>query len=286
VTSRTIRGLVSGTLPFSSVDGPGNRFVTFLQGCDFDCVACHNPYTIAVCNECGICVDHCATGALSVAGGAVVWNPRACAGGDACIEICPHDSTPKARWLTVPELVEQVRGPAPFLSGVTVSGGEATRQAGFVGAFFSALQADDRLARLTRFVDSNGGAPRHVWDELDPVMDGAMIDLKALDPEVHRRITGRPNDAVLASLRLLARRGKLAEVRLLLLPGLNDAPDLLARTAAWLCELDPDVPVKAIGFRRHGARSVAQALPEPGPEAMAGYADLLRAGGVRRLTVV
>ena len=284
--SHAVRGLVSGTLPFSSVDGPGNRFVAFLQGCDFDCIACHNPYTIAVCNECGICVDHCAAGALTVVGGTVVWNPRACTGGDVCIEVCPHDSTPKARWLSVAELVEAVRGPAPFLSGVTVSGGEATQQAAFVRAFFSALKADDRLKRLTRFVDSNGSASRRIWDELDPVLDGAMIDLKALDPEVHERITGRTNASVLASLRLLAERGKLAEVRLLLLPGMNDAPDQLSRTATWLCELDPHLPVKVIGFRRHGARPVAQAVPEPGPERMAGYADLLRAGGLSRLTVV
>ena len=41
-----MRGLVAGTIPFSNVDGPGNRFVVFLQGCNFDCVACHNPQTI------------------------------------------------------------------------------------------------------------------------------------------------------------------------------------------------------------------------------------------------
>ena len=39
------RGLVADTIPFSCVDGPGNRFVVFLQGCNFDCVACHNPAT-------------------------------------------------------------------------------------------------------------------------------------------------------------------------------------------------------------------------------------------------
>ena len=39
-------GLVNSVVPFSVVDGPGSRFVVFLQGCNFDCVACHNPQTI------------------------------------------------------------------------------------------------------------------------------------------------------------------------------------------------------------------------------------------------
>ena len=37
-----MRGLVADTIAFSNVDGPGNRFVVFMQGCNFDCVACHN----------------------------------------------------------------------------------------------------------------------------------------------------------------------------------------------------------------------------------------------------
>ena len=45
-------GLITDTIAFSNVDGPGNRFVVFLQGCNFDCVGCHvsqqdNHYTPA-----------------------------------------------------------------------------------------------------------------------------------------------------------------------------------------------------------------------------------------------
>lgn len=280
------RGLVSGTIPFSSVDGPGNRFVAFLQGCNFDCIACHNPYTIHACHHCGECVEACATGALTFDGPVVSWDAGACTGGDACIRACRYDSTPKAGWCTVTELVERVRGPAPFLSGVTVSGGEATLQAAFVRDFFAALKADAGLGRLTCFVDSNGAAPAAVWDDLDPVMDGAMIDLKAFDDDVHRRMTGEPNAPVLRSIEQLAARGKLHEVRLLLLPGVNDAPELLARTAAWLRGVDPGMRVKVIGFRCHGVRPVAGGVPEPTPGAMAGYAEVLRREGIERITVV
>ena len=63
----SLRGLVADTLEFSAVDGPGNRFVVFLQGCTFDCLACHNPYTINPCVDCGECVDQCPSGALGFA---------------------------------------------------------------------------------------------------------------------------------------------------------------------------------------------------------------------------
>lgn len=279
-------GLTSGLVPFSLVDGPGARFVAFLQGCGFDCLACHNPYTIGVCDDCGACLDACASNALSVRAGHVVWNADACSGCDACIAACPIDATPKTRSWTPQALVDQVREGLPFLSGVTVSGGEATRQAAFVAAFFEALANDPDTARLTRFVDSNGDAGPETWQALRPWMHAAMIDLKAFDEEVHLRLTGRPITRVLASIAWLAERALLHEVRMLLLPGRNDAPDQLDRAAGWLAETAPGVPVKVIGFRRHGVREAARAWPEASRASLESAAERLRVGGVTRTVVI
>lgn len=245
----TVRGFVAETIPFSSVDGPGNRFAVFLQGCNFDCVACHNPQTIP---------------------------------GHGPVE----DHRPRHR--TVADLLADIRRAAPFVSGVTVSGGEATQQPRFLRALFAAIRADPALARLTCFVDSNGACEPAVWDDLldDGLLDGAMIDLKCLDAEIHERMTGQPNDLVLATIRYLAERQALHEVRLLVLAGTNDDPALLRRTGAWLAAVDPTMRVKVIGFRTHGVRPHGPPLTEPSGAQLDAVADLLRSAGDFRITVV
>lgn len=280
------RGLVHRTLRFSSVDGPGNRFVVFLQGCNFDCINCHNPATIGRCNACGLCVAPCPEDALALADHAVVVDRSACTECDRCIEVCPYGATPLAREVEVDELLAELRETARFLSGVTVSGGEATLQADFVHALFAAIKADPELGHLSTLVDSNGSATPETWELLDPVMDGAMIDLKALDPDVHVRLTGRENVAVLRTIRLLAARGKLHEVRLLVVPGYTDDPGELQRTLAWLQEVDPDLRIRLIGFRRHGVRPEMSWLVDADPSRVAELGRLAVEAGFTRVVVV
>jgi pyruvate formate lyase activating enzyme len=102
-----------------------------------------------------------------------------------------------------------------------------------------------------------------------------MIDLKCLDPGIHRQMTGEPNDAVLASIEHLQQLGLLYEVRLLLLAGVNDDPLLLRRTAEWLATVDPTMRLKVIGFRAHGARPHDPALVEPSPDELRSAAAIL-----------
>jgi pyruvate formate lyase activating enzyme len=70
---------------------------------------------------------------------------------------------------------------------------------------------------------------------------------------------------VLASIEHLHRLGLLYEVRLLLIAGTNDDPELLRRTAEWLAAVDPTMRLKLIGFRAHGARPHEPPLVEPSP---------------------
>ena len=282
----TLLGLITDTIAFSNVDGPGNRFVVFLQGCNFDCVACHNPHTISICNHCGQCVAACPSGALDFSRiGTVTWKDEQCLGNDSCIRACPWNSTPKAVRRTVDDVLDEIRRAAPFVSGVTVSGGEATQQADFLRALFGGIKADRTLSGLTCFVDSNGAADRSVWTSLLLLMDGAMIDLKCLDPAIHRRITRHDNTQVLDSIRYLASVDRLYEVRLLMVPGLNDDADLLRRTADWLAEIDPRLRVTLIGFRRHGVRP-DQRLVEPTAEQMAAYRDIFARTAPFRLSTI
>ena len=223
---------VASIIPFSWVDGPGNRFVLFLQGCNFNCLACHNPQTIPL-------------------------------------------HTPLASLMSVHEVLEEIRAAIPYISGVTVSGGEATVQFEFVVELFKEFKRGAEFAGLTTFIDSNGSAGQHVWEALAPYTDGVMLDLKALDEESHIALTGSPNTAVLESIKYLDSIGKLYEVRLLLVPGRNDSDEVLIKTAIWLKSVNPEMKITINGFKSHGVRAQARNWPEVCDRDLARYHSII-----------
>ena len=91
---------VNKIIPFSSVDGPGNRTAVFFQGCNWDCCYCHNPETRNMCTGCMACVQVCPVGALQNENGKVHFFPERCVGCDTCIKTCRFGSSPRICNLT------------------------------------------------------------------------------------------------------------------------------------------------------------------------------------------
>ena len=176
----------------------------------------------------------------------------------------------------------------PYLAGVTVSGGEATGQWRFVRDLFTAIRSDHAARPADDVRRHQRARAPPVWDELIPVTDGFMVDLKALDPD--RAPHGSPVAPTASCSTRSATStaaGRLAEVRLLLVPGFNDSDDQLApRPRPGCAGIDPHLRVVVIGFRPHGVRPAFADTPEAGPELLAHAGEVLTGSGLRHVVVV
>ncbi|MCR5414894.1 MAG: pyruvate formate lyase-activating protein [Kiritimatiellae bacterium] len=107
--------------------------------------------------------------------------------------------------------------------GITLSGGEPLLQPEFAAELFEAAHK----AGVTTCIDTAAGPFRR---DDEPVLralaasDTVLLDIKAFGPELHRRLTGADNSAVLDCARYLAETGKPVWIRHVLVPGLTDDP--------------------------------------------------------------
>lgn len=286
---------VNKIIPFSSVDGPGNRTAVFVQGCNFNCHYCHNPETRAVCISCGDCVATCPAGALTLsAEGLVLFDPVKCVGCDTCIHTCTHDASPRIRYMNAEEVYAEVKRNVPFIRGVTVSGGECT----FYPAFLHELAVLAKRDGLGFLLDSNG-----TYDfETDPadllsVIDGVMLDIKAYDAADHRVVTDVDNALVLKNMRFLADRGQLYEVRTVIVPELFDTEKTIVDTARalqpylsrqkhWPANEGTSIRYKIIKYRPFGVREAYRSFTPPIDAWLEHLADLARSEGMTDIVII
>ena len=245
--------IINKIIPFSSVDGPGNRTAIFLQGCNMDCKYCHNPETRKECIHCGVCVDKCEAGALFTgADGKVIFDKNKCVECDTCIKNCPHDSSPRVDLMSVEDVYDNVKKQIPFIRGITVSGGECMLHPDFLEELFRKAKADG----LTTLIDSNGTIPFNQYPELLEVTDGVMLDIKAFDASQHKEVTGVTNEKVLKNAVFLAENKKLYEVRAVIVPDLYDTKKSIRDMGEYLRPYLNIKPfrVKLIAYRPMGVR--------------------------------
>ena len=275
---------VNKVIPFSSVDGPGNRTAVFLQGCNFDCKYCHNPETRNMCCGCGECVKHCPTGALSADGGSIRYNPAVCCMCDTCIKTCPYGSSPRIRNMDAEEVFREVSRQIPYIRGITVSGGECMLRPGFLRELFEKC----RNTGLQTLADSNGSVLFSGYPELLRVTDGVMLDIKAFQPEDHCNVTGTDNEAVLDNAVFLAERGKLAEIRTVVVPELFDAAGTVRAAARLLSPYLGRAPIRyrIITYRPFGVREEYRHYRIPDSRRMEALAGIAEEEGFRDIVIV
>lgn len=276
---------VNKIIPFSSVDGPGNRTSVFLQGCNFDCRYCHNPETRNICTDCGACVQGCPAGALSMEEGSVRFDPARCVGCDTCIKTCTFGASPRIRYMMADQVMAEVEKQVPYIRGITVSGGECSLYPDFLQELFT-LAKEKGLGTL---IDSNGSLDFGNYPDLLNVADGVMLDVKAWTAEDHRKVTGRDNAMVRKNLDFLASAGKLYEVRTVVVPDLFDVKETVRQTALAIAPyLDRhDIRYKIITYRPMGVRrEYSSAMKPPSGDLMQELEELAGACGVRNVITV
>jgi YjjW family glycine radical enzyme activase len=258
-----ISGFVNKILPFSSVDGPGNRTVIFFQGCNFNCLYCHNPETINLCNNCKICIKDCPSGALSFGINKVLFENLKCSECDNCIKTCSFFSSPKVKILNVDEIFEIVEKTKLFTSGITISGGECTNQLEFLKEIL--LRA--KSLGISSFIDTNAFLEFEKMKELSNYFDKAMIDLKWFDDETHIQLSGKSNKLVLQNTDYLISQNKVHEIRTVIFPFIGDNSENIRKISEFIAGRDENLTFKLIKFRKNGVKNTEK-YTEPTDEFM------------------
>lgn len=244
-----VQGLLLDIDRFASHDGPGIRTTVFLKGCPLSCIWCHSPesrlhcpeliYQEGRCTACGLCLDECPQQALRIDGSgdkAVAHLDRTrCDACGRCVEVCyPGALKLAGRLVTVGEVVTQVAKDIPYFrssgGGVTLSGGEPTRQAHFAYHFLKACQERG----IHTAMETTGYAQWETLSALATVTDLFLYDIKCVDDEAHRRFTGVSNRVILDNLQKLAAQDCAIHIRVPCIPTINDSPAQIAATAHFV----------------------------------------------------
>lgn len=240
-------GRINKLETFGSVDGPGVRFVVFVQGCPMRCQFCHNPET---------------------------WDFKGDKAG--AYDISAQDLLKKAL------RYQSYWGKD---GGITVSGGEPLAQMDFLIEFFEAAKAAGVHTCIdTSGVNFVRNEPYFgKFKRLMAVTDLLLVDIKNIDPAEHKKLTGHDNKNILDMFRYLDEIQKPIWIRHVLVPGMSDNDELLIKTREFIDTLHnvekiEVLPYHALALAKYQDLGIDYALKDvksPSPERIANAKKIL-----------
>ena len=221
----TTKGYIHSTESFGSVDGPGIRFLIFLQGCHMRCRYCHNPDTWRI-------------------GGTDVLGESG-----ECAKV--------GTIATVNELLDKAERYRSYWGpdgGITVSGGEALLQIDFLVDLFEEAHrrgintcldtAAQPFTREEPFFSK--------FERLMKSTDLVLLDIKHIDSEKHRWLTGHGNENILDCARYLSDINMPVWIRHVLVPGISDDEEQLEHLRAFMDTLHNINKVEVLPYHTLG----------------------------------
>lgn len=212
--NKEITGRVHSLETFGSVDGPGVRFVAFLQGCAMRCRYCHNPET---------------------------WH----SGGEEWTASALFERAWKYHNYWGKDLQS---------GGITISGGEPLLQIDFITEVFRLAKekgvhtavdtAGQPFSLSEPFVSK--------FNELLKVTDLFLLDLKEIDEQKHIALTGHSNKNILEMAKYLSDNGKNMWIRHVLVPDLTDDENGLKDMSAFIRSLKTVKRVEVLPYHTLG----------------------------------
>ena len=230
--SPEVRGRVFHIQRCCSGDGPGIRTTVFFQGCMLRCPWCHNPESrffaprVSFRKESCIACGRCRT---FLPDGNCRRNPgKKCSGCGVCVNECPGGAlTLLGRSVGVEEVMETVRRDAFYYrytgGGVTLSGGEPLAQMDFALALL-ARAAEEGIPTA---LETSGAVEENEFARVIGKCDLFLFDIKSA-PARYRELTGADFRLISANLRALSAAGCRTVLRVPLVQGKNVDEALLA----------------------------------------------------------
>lgn len=226
------QGIIFNIQKFSIHDGPGIRTTVFFKGCPLRCKWCSNPesqeakvqilYDQKKCQHCKQCLSVCPKHAIQYKNNKIYIDEQKCIGCLQCVNSCPSKAlSNEGKMQTIESIVSTCLQDIDFYEesngGVTISGGEGMSQPDFLQELVIALKKH----HIHLAIETTGYIHTTTFQQLAPLFDLLLFDVKQYDATLHLAGTGVDNRLIIDNLTWAIASGLNVLPRIPVIPDFN-----------------------------------------------------------------